>query len=96
MFAEDSCADIVEGVGVGEGEHLLADVLCGGFERGVVVLGPGHPGEEVVVAGFVDRGEDFLGVGELIGADDEALGFELAIERGGGCPGESGGGEVIF
>lgn len=96
LFAEDSCADIVEGVGVGEGEHLLADVFGCGFEGGVVVFGPGHPGEEVVIAGLIDRGEDILGVFEAVGADDEAVGFELAIERGRGRPGESGGREVVF
>lgn len=96
MFAEDSSADIVEGVWVGEGEHLLADVFGGGFERGVVVLGPRHPGEEVVVAGFVDRGEDFFSVVEAVCADNEAVRFELAIQRGWWGPGESGGREVIF
>lgn len=96
VFAEDSGADFFEGGGVGEGEHLFADVFGGGFEGAVVVLGPGHPGEEVVVAGFVDGGGDFLGVGELVGADDEAVRFEVAVEGFWGGPSEAWGWKVEF
>jgi len=96
LFVEDSGADFFEGVGVCQVEHLLADVFGGGFEGAVVVFGPGHPGEEVVVAGFVDGGEDFFCVVESVGADDEACRFELAIEGVWGGPGEAYCGKVVF
>lgn len=96
LFTEYSGANIGECGRVGESEHLLADVFGGGFEGAVVVLGPGHPGEEVIVAAFVDGVEDFLGVLEPVGADDEALGFELAVEGAGGGPGEAWGWKVVL
>lgn len=96
FFAEDGGAYIGEGGWVCQGEHLLADVFGGGFEGAVVVLGPGHPGEEVVVAAFVDGVEYFLGVIETVGADDESLGFELAVEGAGGGPAETWGWKVVL
>lgn len=68
---------------------MLADVFGGGFEGGVVVFGPWHPRQEVVVAGVADRVVDLLGVSEVVGADDEAVGFKLAAEGFGGGPRES-------
>lgn len=87
FFAEDSGPDIVEGVGVGEGEHLLADVFGGGFKGSMIVFRPRHPGEEMTLARFGDRCEDFFRIGELVGADDESVGLELAIQRGWRGPG---------
>lgn len=86
VFAEDPGPHIVECVGVGEGHDLLADVFGGRLERAVVVLCPRHPGEQVLIAGFVDRIEDLLSIVEAVGTDDEALGFKLASERRGWGP----------
>ncbi len=96
MFAEYPGAYIVEGVGVGEGHDLLADVFGGGLEGAVVFLGPDHPGEEVVVATFIDCLENLLGVLKAVGADDEALGFELACKRRGRGPLEPLDGIVVL
>lgn len=39
----------------------------------MVVFGPGHPWEEVVVSGFADGFEELLGILKPVGADDEAF-----------------------
>ena len=96
MFAEDSGADFSEGDGVGEREHLLADVLRGGFEGAVVVLGPWHPWEKVAVAGIADGVENLLGILKPVGADDEPLGFELAVEGVWSGPCEAWGWKVVL
>jgi hypothetical protein len=62
----------------------------------VVVLGPRHPWEEVVIAGVVDRVVDLFSVSEVVGADDESVGFKLAAEGLWGGPVEAYGGKVVL
>ncbi len=62
----------------------------------MVVFGPGHPGEEVAVTGFADGVKDFFSIGKLVSADDEAFGFEVAVEGVWGRPCKAWGRKVVL
>ena len=62
----------------------------------MVFLCPRHPWEEMVLAGFLDRLEDFFRVSEVIASYEQAISFELASEGSGGEPGEAGDWKVVL